>query len=253
MSWSFFFGSWKGFERDEGKKKRREETRGSGGGNSPEKKTKKQKTARPRHRGTCELLCGGGIGGGGSNSSGCFLPRCRGLCVGKGDEGGKGATLSEDDDDENDAADEDDDGFAELGDEKEEQASPSLPSFPSPALARLTGTKALTRAAILSITGIPPTDLHFIRFRSDAADRATLPYFVAVDRPGPYRTHGGAHLPPAVVLAIRGTLSASDVLTDALCEAERCDSWLNAEDVFVSSSGNDGGGENPAHTAVQTP
>ena len=192
------------------------------------------KTARPRHRGTCELLCGGSGGAGSRSGGGCLLPRCRGLCGGGGKAGTEGASLSEDDDDD-DGSDDELEGERKNG---EASLPPSLPphAFPSPALARLTGTKALTRAAILSITGIPASDLRFLRFRSEAADRATLPYFIALDRPGPTRTHGGAHLPPAVVLAIRGTLSASDVLTDALCEAERCDSWLNAEDVSVSNS-----------------
>ena len=166
------------------------------------------------------------------------MPRCRGLCGGGegGSKGGKeeGATLSEDDDDDDDG-----DGFGSDGElegaAERRNNDDAFPPSPAP-LSRLTGTKALTRAAILSITGITPSDLRFIRFRSEAADRATLPYFLALDRPGPSRTHGGARLPPAVVLAIRGTLSASDVLTDALCEAERCDAWLNAEDVSVNSS-----------------
>ena len=91
------------------------------------------------------------------------------------------------------------------------------------------GTKALTRQAILQITGLPAEDVPFIRYRSDAANRAVLPYFISVDRPTT-RRHGGGRLPPAIVVAIRGTLSAADVLTDALCEAERADDWLCARE-----------------------
>jgi hypothetical protein len=96
--------------------------------------------------------------------------------------------------------------------------------------ARLRGSKGATRRAVLALTRIPPPALIFLRFRSESPARGTLPYFIALDTPADRPPHGGEGQPPSVVLAVRGTLSAADVLTDALCEAERCDRWLGGRE-----------------------
>ena len=63
--------------------------------------------------------------------------------------------------------------------------------------------------------GLPDEDIVFVRFQKEGASSFCLPYFIAIDRST-----------CSVVLAIRGTLSFEDALTDLLCEPAGLDEWI---------------------------
>ena len=63
--------------------------------------------------------------------------------------------------------------------------------------------------------GLPDEDVIFVRFQNEGRFRGCIPYFIAVDKST-----------KSVVLAIRGTLSLEDCLTDLLCEPAELDAWL---------------------------
>ncbi|KAK9805494.1 hypothetical protein WJX72_001323 [[Myrmecia] bisecta] len=73
----------------------------------------------------------------------------------------------------------------------------------------------LNREAIQQMTGLPDREVVFVRFVHESTSDKCLPYFIAVDR----ETR-------SVVIAIRGTLSLEDCLTDALCEPAELDDWI---------------------------
>ncbi|KAK9847646.1 hypothetical protein WJX84_000251 [Apatococcus fuscideae] len=76
-------------------------------------------------------------------------------------------------------------------------------------------TNHMNREAIQQMTGLPDEDVIFVRFQNEGRFKGCIPYFIAVDKST-----------KSVVLAIRGTLSLEDCLTDLLCEPAELDAWL---------------------------
>ncbi|KAK9867697.1 hypothetical protein WJX84_009670 [Apatococcus fuscideae] len=79
----------------------------------------------------------------------------------------------------------------------------------------LKASNHMNREAIQQMTGLPDEDIVFVRFQKEGASSFCLPYFIAIDRST-----------CSVVLAIRGTLSFEDALTDLLCKPAGLDEWI---------------------------
>ncbi|KAK9802679.1 hypothetical protein WJX73_004994 [Symbiochloris irregularis] len=76
-------------------------------------------------------------------------------------------------------------------------------------------TNHMNHEAILQMSGLKERDLAFVRFQGEANDQHCLPYFLALD-----------HETKSIVLAIRGTLSLDDCLTDFMCEPADLEEWI---------------------------
>ena len=74
----------------------------------------------------------------------------------------------------------------------------------------------LNSEAILQAAHITEKDMIFVRF--EAQKRNVLPYFIALD-----------HSKKSIVIAIRGSLSLDDVVTDLLFEPSDLDEWLSRD------------------------
>lgn len=73
----------------------------------------------------------------------------------------------------------------------------------------------MNREAIHQMTGLPDEDVIFVRFQNEGGYAKCLPYYIACDPST-----------RSVVLAIRGTLSMEDMVTDMLCEPASLDDWI---------------------------
>ncbi|CAK0786854.1 hypothetical protein CVIRNUC_010068 [Coccomyxa viridis] len=94
----------------------------------------------------------------------------------------------------------------------------------------------MNHEAIVQITDIPEDDIVFVRFEADVIAKPCLPYFIALDRQT-----------SSVVISIRGTLSADDLITDFMCEPADMDDWMST--VTTPHAGQGQGSHDP-HLSV---